>query len=129
VMLTHRNLVANVCQIAAVEPLSPSDTLIGVLPFFHIYGMTVIVNFALRRGATVVSMPRFDFEQLLQLMAAYRVTRAYLVPPIIMALAKHPLVDSYDLSALRVIMSGAAPLPVDIQRAASERLGCVVKQG
>jgi acyl-CoA synthetase (AMP-forming)/AMP-acid ligase II len=129
VMLTHRNLVANVCQIAAVEPLGPSDTLIGVLPFFHIYGMTVIINFALRVGATVVSMPRFDFEQLLQLMQKYRVTRAYLVPPIILALAKHPLVDAYDLSALRVIMSGAAPLGLETQRAATERLGCVVKQG
>ena len=129
VMLTHRNLVANVVQ--AIEPHSTdeNDVVIGVLPFFHIYGMTVIMNIAIRVGATIVTMPRFDLEEFLTLLQDHKVTRAYLVPPIILALAKHPIVEKYDLSNLEVIMSGAAPLGQDLQDAAQGRVGCVVMQG
>jgi acyl-CoA synthetase (AMP-forming)/AMP-acid ligase II len=129
VMLTHRNLVANVAQVEAVDDGDEADVLIGILPFFHIYGMTVIANVALRRGQTVVTMPRFDLPQFLQLVQDHRVTKAYLVPPILVALAKHPLVDQYDLSSLRSIVSGAAPLGADLARAVVDRLGCEVKQG
>jgi acyl-CoA synthetase (AMP-forming)/AMP-acid ligase II len=76
-----------------------------------------------------VTLPRFDLEQFLQAIQDYRVTRAYLVPPIILALAKHPLVDSYDLSSLISITSGAAPLGMDVAEACAARLGCIVKQG
>jgi acyl-CoA synthetase (AMP-forming)/AMP-acid ligase II len=129
VMLTHRNLVANVCQCEPPHKTDENDTLIGVLPFFHIYGMTVIMNIALRRGATVVTMPRFDLGDFLKILQDYKVTRAYLVPPIILALAKHPVVDDFDLSQLEVIMSGAAPLGSDLAGAASGRLDCLVMQG
>ncbi|CAN5316189.1 4-coumarate--CoA ligase family protein [soil metagenome] len=129
VMLTHRNLVANVRQTGAVLGVRESDTVIGVLPFFHIYGMTVILNVALRLGATVVTMPRFDLEQLLRLLQDHRVTRAYLVPPIVLALAKHPAVDDYDLTALDVILSGAAPLGPELAGACGRRLGCEMAQG
>ncbi len=64
--------------------------MLGVLPFFHIYGMTVIMNFALHVGATVVTMPRFDLEQCLQILQKYRVTFANVVPPIVLAFAKQP---------------------------------------
>ena len=101
----------------------------AVLPFFHIYGMTLLVNAALRTGQTVVTMPRFDFEAFLELLQTHRVNKAFLVPPILVALAKHPLVDRYDLSALKRIVSGAAPLGDDLGRAVAERLGCEVKQG
>jgi acyl-CoA synthetase (AMP-forming)/AMP-acid ligase II len=74
-------------------------------------------------------MPRFDLEEFLTLLQDRQVTRAYLVPPIILGLAKHPIVDKYDLSKLEVIMSGAAPLGKDLQDAAQERVGCVVMQG
>ena len=74
VMLTHRNLVANLCQVQAAFPIEPDDTLIGVLPFFHIYGMTVIMNQGLRAGATIVTMPRFDLEQFLDLLESHGVT-------------------------------------------------------
>ena len=86
----------------------------GVLPFFHIYGMVVVMSLTLRIGATVVSMPRFDLPQFLALIQEHRATAAYLVPPIVLALAKHPVVDEYDLSSLRWIMSGAAPLGKDV---------------
>src|SRR5439155_23519073 len=109
VMLTHSNVVANLRQFEARHHTSEEDRVIGVLPFFHRYGMTVIMNAAMYLGATIVTMPIFDLEPFLQLMQDHRITRAYVVPPIILALAKHPLVEKFDLSALRLIMSGAAP--------------------
>lgn len=129
VMLTHYNLIANVAQIKDIERCDENDRLIGILPFFHIYGMVVIMSMSLYKGATVVTMPRFDLEQFLQLMQDQAITRAYLVPPIVLALAKHPLVDNYDLSSLKLILSGAAPLSAEVSTACRERLGCVVKQG
>jgi acyl-CoA synthetase (AMP-forming)/AMP-acid ligase II len=129
VMLTHRNLVANLCQIQAGFPIESDDTLIGVLPFFHIYGMTVIMNQGLRSGATIVTMPRFDLDQFLDLLQEHGVTRAYVVPPIALALAKHPAVDERDLSALRTIMSGAAPLGAELSERVASRISCLVIQG
>ncbi len=129
VMLTHYNLVANIAQTEAVEPLEDGEVLIGILPFYHIYGMTVIMSMALRKGATVVTMPRFDMEHFLQLSQDHKATSAYLVPPIILGLAKHPIVEKYDLSSLQFITSGAAPLSPAVAAECGERLGCVVKQG
>ncbi|HSJ47082.1 MAG TPA: 4-coumarate--CoA ligase family protein [Euzebyales bacterium] len=129
VMLTHRNLVANVLQSEAFLETSEDDVVIGVLPFFHIYGMTVIMNLALHNGATVVTMPRFDLEQFLGLHQEHGVTQCYAVPPIVLALAKHPVVDQFDLSSLRFVMSGAAPLSAELSEAAGARLGCTVMQG
>jgi acyl-CoA synthetase (AMP-forming)/AMP-acid ligase II len=129
VMLTHRNLTANVVQANALLDLSERDVVVGVLPFFHIYGMTVIMNLALRYGATIVTMPRFDLEQFLRLHQDHGATRSYVVPPIALALAKHPLVDEFDLSTLDVVMSGAAPLSAELSEAAAKRLGCMVMQG
>jgi hypothetical protein len=101
VMLTHRNLVANLCQSARCrrKMLSSDDRVIGVLPFFHIYGMVVIMGLALVEGATIVSMPRFELETFLKVLQDQQVTYANIVPPILLALAKHPVVANYDLSA------------------------------
>ena len=132
VMLTHHNLVANICQVNGFQdlrPLDETDTLIGVLPFFHIYGMVVIMSLGLSRGATVVTMPQFDLETFLGLLQQHHVTMAHLVPPIVLGLAKHPVVDKFDLSALKVIFSGAAPLGAAVAQEAGKRLGCQVIQG
>ena len=129
VMLTHRNLVANLCQTQSVEQLSDAEVLIGILPFYHIYGMTVIMSGAIRAGATIVTMPRFDLEQFLDLVQRHGVTMGYLVPPIVLALAKHPLVDKYDISTLRNILSGAAPLPEPVAKACIDRHGMMLRQG
>lgn len=129
VMLTHANLVANAVQVAAVEPVTEADTLIGILPFFHVYGMTVLLNLALSVGATVVTLPRFALEQFLQTIQSYGVTYAFLAPPIVLALAKQPVVEQYDLSRLAYITCGAAPLSSDLATACARRLGCHVKQG
>ena len=129
VMLTHRNLVANVLQTQAGFAINADDTLIGCLPFFHIYGQTVIMNQGLWAGATIVTMPRFDLDQFLDLLERHTVTRAYVVPPIALALARHPAVEGRDLSALRAIMSGAAPLGAELTAQVAARIGCTVIQG
>jgi acyl-CoA synthetase (AMP-forming)/AMP-acid ligase II len=129
VMLTHRNLVANLAQIEGAGHDWRDETLVCVLPLFHIYGMVAIMNHGLYCGATVVTLPRFDFEQVLKTMQDYRVTFAHLVPPIVLALSKSPVVDAYDLSSLHTVFSGAAPLGEELARACSERLGCAVIQG
>jgi acyl-CoA synthetase (AMP-forming)/AMP-acid ligase II len=100
-----------------------------VLPLFHIYGQVVLMAAALWRGGTLVTMPRFDLEQFLGILQDHRVSLAFLVPPIVLALAKHPLVDRFDLSALRFLGSGAAPLGAELEEACGKRLDCVVGQG
>ena len=129
VMLTHHNLVANVVQTASQVGVTEDDVFIGALPFFHIYGMTVIMNLGLREGVTIVTMPRFDLEQFLDLIEQHRVTRAFIVPPIALALAKHPAVDGRDLSSIKQIKCGAAPLGPELSAAVSERINTFVGQG
>jgi acyl-CoA synthetase (AMP-forming)/AMP-acid ligase II len=129
VMLSHRNLVANLIQAGEVLQVGEDDTLVGCLPFFHIYGMTVIMNMGLRGGATIVTMPRFDLAEFLGLIERHRVSVGFVVPPIALALAKHPAIDDADLSSLRFLMSGAAPLGPELVEAVEARLGCLVAQG
>jgi acyl-CoA synthetase (AMP-forming)/AMP-acid ligase II len=129
VMLTHRNLVANLLQLAAMQHVDQDDRMIAVLPFFHIYGMNVVLNFGLLHGATLVTCPKFEIDSFLQLLERYRITRAFLAPPAILLLAKHPAVESHDLSALRIVFSGAAPLDETLQTACAKRLGCCIFQG
>ena len=129
VMLTQRNMVANIAQMLATLQIEPDERLVAVLPFFHIYGMQVLMNCSLRAGATVVTLPRFDLEQFLRVHQDYRITRSFVAPPIVLALAKHPLVDQFDLSMLTQILCAAAPLKVDLADECSKRLGCEVVQG
>jgi len=129
VMLTHRNLVANVLQTSAVVQATEGERSIAALPFYHIYGFTVLLNISLYQGVTIVTMPRFDLELFLRLMQDYAITRANVVPPIVLAMAKHPLVAHYDLHALLSINSGAAPLDASVEQACSDRLNCFVAQG
>ena len=128
VMLTHRNLVANLEQVRSVHRIGPEDTLIGLLPFFHIYGQTIVVNLGLAAGATVVTMPRFDMGEFLRLLEEHRVTRAHVAPPVVLGLAKAPGVEGRSL-ALRVVISGAAPLDADTAELAGRRLGAPIRQG
>jgi acyl-CoA synthetase (AMP-forming)/AMP-acid ligase II len=129
VMLTHRNLVANIVQTSAVVQATEDERSIAVLPFYHIYGFTVLLNISLYQGVTIVTMPRFDLELFLRLMQDYAITRANVVPPIVLALAKHPVVARYDLHALLSINSGAAPLDANVEQACGDRLKCFVAQG
>jgi acyl-CoA synthetase (AMP-forming)/AMP-acid ligase II len=94
-----------------------------VLPFFHIYGLTALMNAPLRQGATVVVLPRFELDQFLRAIQEHRITALYVAPPIVLALAKHPAVAEYDLSSLRYIICSAAPLDAGLAAACSARLG------
>ncbi|OAN75874.1 AMP-dependent synthetase [Jannaschia sp. EhC01] len=129
VMLTHRNLVANVTQSAAVADITPDDKAIAFLPFFHIYGMTVLMNLFLNQRAMIITMPRFDLEMYLRLIQEHRATRLYIVPPVALALAKHPMVDDYDVSSVKQIFSGAAPMGAEIEAAVGTRFGANSVQG
>jgi 4-coumarate--CoA ligase len=99
VMLTHRNLVANLVQTEAVMSSTTASSGSRALPFFHIYGMQVLMNGLLAQGCTVVTMARFDFAQALGLIEELRISRFFAVPPMVLGLAKHPLVEAHDLSS------------------------------
>ena len=129
VMLTHRNLVANLEQCQPLLELNEETRILAVLPFFHIYGMQVLMNGGLRVGATVVTLPRFDLPEFLRVIAEHRTDRVYIAPPVAVALAKHPIVDNYDLSPMKLLFSGAAPLDEDLADAVKKRIGCKVSQG
>ena len=129
VMLTHANMIAATIQTIAYEDTNANDVTVAFLPFFHIYGQQVILNCGLRQGSTLVVMSRFDFEGFCRAVQHYRATRLYLVPPIVLALAKSPAVANYDFSSVRNIVAGAAPLGAELTRAASERIGTLVRQG
>lgn len=132
VMLTHRNLVANLQQFEGMKDFdgfAEHDVVMAALPFFHIYGLVVIMKATLARGGTLVTMPRFDLMDFLGLVQRYRASILPIVPPIVLAMVKHPGVAQFDLSSVRMVFSGAAPLGEDIARALSDKLGCPVVQG
>jgi 4-coumarate--CoA ligase len=130
VMLSHRNIVANVLQGYSCEPnLSKEDRILAFLPFFHIYGLTCIMHFSFYRGNKCVIMPKFDIEDWCRIVQEQKITFAFVVPPVVLLLSKHPCVDKYDLSSLRMMNSGAAPLTREIVDAVYKRKKLKVKQG
>jgi acyl-CoA synthetase (AMP-forming)/AMP-acid ligase II len=129
VMLSHRNLVANVHQCRPVIEIGADDRVLAVLPFFHIYGMTVLLNLALRQRATLVTMPRFDLMEFLRVIQDHRCTFLFIAPPIAVALAKHPAVEQFDLSSVHSVFSGAAPLDGETAETAGRRIGARFFQG
>ncbi len=102
VMLTHRNIATNISQAEVMIRLGEEERIIAILPFFHIYGLSVLMNLPLRLGATVVVLPKFDLQQFLTTLDEQRITRAFVAPPVVLALAKHPAVDGVDLSCFEV---------------------------
>jgi acyl-CoA synthetase (AMP-forming)/AMP-acid ligase II len=103
---------------------------LAVAPFFHVMGFMATLALPLASGATVVTMPRFDLEGFLALIQRHRVTVLVVPPPIMAALARHPMIDGYDLSSLELIVSGGAPLGADLQRAVAARIpSAAVRQG
>ncbi len=129
VMLSHRNLIANVEQARGLLGVGPEDRLLALLPFFHIYGLTVLLNLALRQRARLVTMPRFDLAEFLRIIQEHRCSYLFIAPPVAVALAKHPLVADYDLGSVHTTLSGAAPLDGELGNRLAERLGCRVLQG
>jgi acyl-CoA synthetase (AMP-forming)/AMP-acid ligase II len=144
-MLTHDNIIANLMQCEDVEArfFTQDTVVISPLPMFHIYGFLCSLHLPLLHGNTCITMKRFDMDTFCRLVQEHKVSRAQLVPPIVLGLAKSPIVDKYDMSSLKVLLSGAAPLGAFVPHAFSlarraagaaqvkeccDRLGCVAKQ-
>jgi len=126
VQLSHRNVIANVLQCVS-DPshhigILPTDTTLGILPLYHIYGMTVLMGVCLAKRCHLVLMAKFEPKAYLEALQSYRVTAAFVAPPVALFLAQHPMVDEHDLSSLRYIFSGAAPLSADTQQALNDQL-------
>lgn len=116
VILTHRNFIATSLMINMDQELAGEmhNVFLCVLPMFHVFGLAVISFSRLTAGNLVVSIGKFEFESFLRAVEKYRVTDLWIVPPIVLALAKQSAVKKYDLSSLRCIGSGAAPLGKDV---------------
>lgn len=126
VILTHRSLITSVAQqVDGDNPnlyLKPDDVVLCVLPLFHIYSLNSVLLCSIRAGAAVLLMPKFEILPLLELIQKYRVSMAAVVPPLVLALAKNPTLESYDLSSIRLVLSGAAPLGKELEEALHTRL-------
>ncbi|KAF2710315.1 4-coumarate-CoA ligase-like protein [Pleomassaria siparia CBS 279.74] len=138
VMLTHRNIVSNTMMIRAGEagqlsseggPSGNGDKLLAFLPFFHIYGLTCLIHQSIYSGFQLVVMPKFELEDFCRIIQETKITFAYVVPPVVLLLSKHPVVSKYDLSTVRMMNSGAAPLTKELVNALYDRLKIPVKQG
>ncbi|KAK5988964.1 putative 4-coumarate--CoA ligase 1 [Cladobotryum mycophilum] len=125
VMLNHYNMIANAVQSKDFDIQTMSwdrDTHLGVLPLFHIYGLGPVLHSTLHTGARLIMMAKFEIEKACKAIQDHKITFLYIPPPIVLALGKHPIVDKYDLSSLRWINSGAAPLSKELVTAVWERL-------
>ena len=129
VMLSHKNLVANIQQCIHAIRYQDNEVALAALPFFHIYGMQVLMNGLICNGVMTVTMPRFDMVEALEAVQSLGITRFFAVPPIVIGLANAPIVDDFDTSSIRQVFSGAAPLGAELAALASKRLGCEVVQG
>lgn len=149
VMLTHRNIIANSIQSAAAEGPDlahwKTDRVLGFLPMYHIYGkniaqslprtpltvlgIAVLMLAPLHRGVSTHIMRKFDLQEFCQTVEREKITIAYIVPPVALALAKAPIVDQFSLRSLRYMHSSAAQAPQDIIVAVHKRLGIPIRQG
>ncbi len=129
VMLTHENIVANIIQCEGADFWTENDTLINVLPFYHLAGLGIFLNLGFAAGSTMVLLPRFDLEMMLKAIEKHRVTKTFLVPPILLAMAKDPRVDQYDLSSLTSVICSAAPVGGELGQLFSGRLACELREG
>ncbi|KAH9903440.1 amp dependent CoA ligase [Cubamyces lactineus] len=126
VMIPHYSMIANIIQIAYrtqakdesrpldLQRFKPGSRVLAVLPFYHIYGLLIVLHLSLFIGTTVVVVQKFHFEQFLDSIQRYRITHLYVVPPMVVLLCKHPAVQKYDLSSVRMLICGAAPLSSEL---------------
>ena len=132
-MLTHRNLVANTLQVRAcfVNLANPSgpDIVMGVLPLFHIYAMTTVMNFSIRGGGTMVLQPRFIVDDVLKAIQRERPHLFPGVPTMYMAINHAPHLSRYNLRSLKGAISGAAPLPREVQARFEQLTGARLIEG
>jgi long-chain acyl-CoA synthetase len=130
-MLTHANIYANTIQAARWFPGAEpgAERMLGVIPLFHVFAMTAVMNMSLASGAEMVLLPRFDLDQVMAVIAAKKPTIFPAVPTIYTAIANHRDADRYDLSSIKFCVSGGAPLPVEVKAAFEKRTGCILVEG
>ncbi len=131
-MLTHANLSINVLQAASWFPglaIDGEERFLCVIPFFHSFAMTGLMNFAIRKAAQMIMLPRFDLKQALKLIDNARPTVMAGVPTLFNALAKAPDIKKHDLSSLKFCISGGAPLPLEVKRDFERLSGCKLVEG
>ena len=132
-MLTHANLSANVAQGAMMMPGADegSEVMVGVLPLFHVFAMAVVMNFSIKIGAKMILLPRFELDTVLKVIDKKRPTFFPAVPTIYIAINGHPDVAAgkYDLSSIKLCLSGGASLPREVQEKFQELSGCTLVEG
>lgn len=130
-MLTHANVYINVRQVVSWAPdlVDGGERVMGVLPFFHVFAMTVVMNFGIAKASEIIIMPRFVLDDALKLITTTRPTVMPGVPTLFNALINHPKLKSFDLSSLRFCLSGGAPLPVEVKHRFEELTGCKLVEG
>jgi long-chain acyl-CoA synthetase len=130
-MLTHANLHANVLQNIAWSQnlLTDAERVLGVLPFFHVFAMTVVMNLAIAKGAEIIIMPRFALDDALKLIDKQRPTIMPGVPTLFNAIMNSPKLNNYDLRSLKLCLSGGAPLPLEVKEKFERLTGCKVVEG
>lgn len=129
--LTHANVTINVAQVMAWAPEleAGQERMMGILPFFHVFAMTVVMNFSIAHGAEIILMPRFILVDALKLIAKTRPTCMPGVPTLFSAINHHPGLASYDLSSLKFCLSGGAPLPLEVKKDFEKLTGCKLVEG
>ncbi len=130
-MLTHANLYANAQQIAAWAPEleAGSERVMGVLPFFHVFAMTVVMNYSIANAAQIIIMPRFVLDDALKLINSTKPTVMPGVPTLFNAIMNHEKLKSYDLSSLKFCLSGGAALPIEVKQQFESLTGCKLVEG
>jgi long-chain acyl-CoA synthetase len=130
-MLTHANISVNCQQGAAwaTNLKSGQERTLAALPFFHVFAMTAVMNFALQEGAEIVIMPRFVLDDAMKLIDKTKPTVMPGVPTMFIAMLNHPKLKTFDLSSLKYCVSGGAPLPVDVKERFEKTTGCKVVEG
>jgi long-chain acyl-CoA synthetase len=131
VMLTHRNILANVLQLAAwfSEMRYGQERFLSILPFFHVFGMSVCLNLPIYSGSAMILVPRFEVGQFLKILHKSKPTLFPGVPTLFIAIVNHPRIHSYDLSSIRYCITGSAPMPVEVLRKFEELTGSVIIEG
>lgn len=131
VMLTHQNLVVNTMQAGHwIYRTTPGEErMLAVLPFFHVYGMTVCMNLAIMNGFTLILLPKFEPLQVLKAIEKHRVTLFPGAPTMYIALIHQPEIETYDLSSVLACLSGAAPLPQEVQQTFERLTGGKLVEG
>lgn len=129
--LTHANISANVEQAITwfFAAKKGQERMVGILPFFHVFAMTAVMNMSVRCAFEIIALPRFDLEETLKVIHKKKPQYCPAVPAIYSAINNHKNIEKYDLTSLKYCISGGAPLPVEVKKSFEEKTGCVVVEG